>query len=116
MYSFITDLSEVVSGEDLFCASLQDDKFDYSGRTLHVPVGTAEAYQAEERWCPFFGQIVEDLMTGDVNCDLEVNIADINAAIDQILSGDYTATGDVNGDGEVNIADVNAVIDVILGN
>ena len=52
---------------------------------------------------------------GDVNGDLEVNIADVNAVIDIILtdSGNLTA-GDVNGDHEVNIADVNTVISIIL--
>ena len=48
----------------------------------------------------------------DVNGDGEVNIADVNAVIDIILSGGQG--GDVNGDGEVNIADVNAIIDYIL--
>ena len=51
---------------------------------------------------------------GDVNGDGEVNIADVNALIDMILSGLTTPAGDVNRDGEVNIADVNAVIDMIL--
>ena len=51
---------------------------------------------------------------GDVNGDGEVNIADVNAIIDMILSGSMDAKGDVNGDGEVNIADVNAIIDSIL--
>ena len=53
-------------------------------------------------------------LKGDVNGDGEVNIADINAIIDMILSGRSDATGDVNGAGEVNIADINAVIDLIL--
>ena len=60
-------------------------------------------------------EFVEDVLPGDVNGDSEVNIADVNALIDVILSGrtdDMTA--DVNGDGEVNIADVNALIDIIL--
>ena len=51
---------------------------------------------------------------GDVNGDGEVNIADVNAAIDMILKGNSSASADVNGDGEVNIADVNALIDIIL--
>ena len=51
---------------------------------------------------------------GDVNGDGEVNIADVNAIIDMILTGNTQPNGDVNGDGEVNIADVNAVIDIIL--
>ncbi len=51
---------------------------------------------------------------GDVNGDGEVNIADINAVIDMILSGRFNEKGDVNGDDEVNIADINAIIDKIL--
>ncbi len=53
--------------------------------------------------------------TGDVNSDGEVNISDVNALIDMILSEDSDAAGDVNGDGEINISDVNALIDIILG-
>ena len=49
-----------------------------------------------------------------MNDDGEVNIADINALIDLILSGTSTEFADVNKDGEVNIADINAVIDIIL--
>ena len=53
-------------------------------------------------------------IVGDVNGDDEVNIADINAVIDMILSGNPRENGDVNGDGEVNIADINSIIDKIL--
>ena len=54
-------------------------------------------------------------VTGDVNGDGEVNIADVSAIIDIIISGmSGNEQSDVNGDGEVNIADVNAVIDIIL--
>ena len=53
--------------------------------------------------------------TGDVNSDGEVNISDVNALIDMILSEDSDTAGDVNGDGEINISDVNALIDIILG-
>jgi len=55
-----------------------------------------------------------DFDRADVNRDGEVNIADINALIDLILSGSTDEVGDVNADGEVNIADVNAVINKIL--
>ena len=51
---------------------------------------------------------------GDVNGDGEVNIADVNAVIDSILSQSGNKSADVNGDGEINIADVNAVINYIL--
>ena len=54
-------------------------------------------------------------LNGDVNCDNEVNIADVNAVIDAILDdGTYSAAADVNHDGEITIADVNSVIDLIL--
>ena len=54
-------------------------------------------------------------ITGDVNTDGEVNIADVNAVIKMILLDTApTASGDVNGDGEVNVADINAVISIIL--
>ena len=52
---------------------------------------------------------------GDVNGDSEINIADINAIIDVILTGaTINANADVNHDGEINIADINAIIDLIL--
>ena len=52
--------------------------------------------------------------TGDVNADQEVNIADVNAAIDAVLGGYDTSAADVNSDGEVTIADINTLIDIIL--
>ena len=56
-----------------------------------------------------------DGVAGDVNGDGEVNIADVNAVINIILSGvNDNPLADVNGDGEVNIADVNAIITIIL--
>ena len=57
-----------------------------------------------------------DAGIGDVNGDGEVNIADVNALIDLILSGVpiTDSRADVNGDGEMNIADINALIDLIL--
>lgn len=54
------------------------------------------------------------VVKGDVNNDSEVNIADVNALIDMILSGNVELVGDVDEDGEVGISDVNAVIDIIL--
>ncbi len=64
---------------------------------------------------PFNGYAQQTLY-GDVNGDLEVNIADINSVIGVILDGTgYTAAADVNSDGEINIADINVIIDIILG-
>ena len=111
MYCYIADPLRVSSGFGQFYL----DGGDYSGRTLHVLRGTASLYRTNGNWYPYFGQIVEDIFRGDVNRDLEVNIADVNAAIDIILGGNGSNTAaDVNGDGEINIADVNALIDIIL--
>ena len=92
---------------------------DASERTLHVLPGTTEAYYNDWYW--YFDQVIEDLipepepLPGDVNGDREVNIADVNAVINIILSGnDDNTAADVNGDGEINIADVNAIINIIL--
>ena len=113
VYSYITDLSKVTSENQLFAVN---DNYDYSGRTLHVLQGTVDDYQADENWYPYFGRIVEDIIMGDVNRDLEVNIADVNAVIGIILGGNGGIdAADVNGDDEINIADINAVINIILG-
>ena len=59
----------------------------------------------------------DPVVKGDVNGDGEVNIVDVNAIIDVILTGDATDKGfnaDVNADGEVNIADISALIEIIL--
>ena len=54
-------------------------------------------------------------LNGDVNCDDELNIADVNAVIDIILNGGtYSDAADVNHDGEISIADVNTLIHLIL--
>ena len=54
---------------------------------------------------------------GDVNHDGTVNISDVTALIDYILSSNEDACvicADVNADGVVNISDVTALIDMIL--
>lgn len=53
-------------------------------------------------------------LTGDVNGDGEVTVADINVIIDQILASRYMDNADVNHDGEVTVADINVVINIIL--
>ena len=95
------------------------DEVDYTfndGGTYYVryrvtnEAGTCEAY-GETYVFTVFGRL-----QGDVNNDDEVNIADVNATVDIILSGNGDFhSADVNGDGEVTIADINAIIDIILG-
>ena len=115
MYSYIANPTAVQMSSYAF----YDMSADYSGRTLHVLQGTGDIYRADAHWYPYFGRIVDDLipetLRGDVNGDRGVNIADVNAIINIILSGNgNNAAADVNGDGAINIADVNAIIDIIL--
>ncbi|MBQ0069579.1 MAG: hypothetical protein KBT09_07490, partial [Bacteroidales bacterium] len=51
---------------------------------------------------------------GDVNGDGTVDIADVNAAINLILTTSFDANADVNNDNTVDIADINAIINIIL--
>ena len=115
VYSYIVDPSAISMGNSVF----YEDSVDYSTRTLHVPQGALDAYQADAHWYPYYGQIVEmgsgTGLLGDVNGDGYVDIADINAVMDIILGiNGYTAAADVNGDGEITIADVNAIIDLTI--
>lgn len=56
------------------------------------------------------------VVTGDVNGDGIVDIADVNVLIDMILGlQEKAAIADVNGDGNVDVADMNSVINIILG-
>jgi len=86
----------------------------YNTATLFVPYEAINLYKSSNGWKNFKNIVCIETSLGDVNLDGEVNIADVNAIIDMILSGSSSSSGDVNGDGEVNIADVNAVIDKIL--
>ncbi len=57
---------------------------------------------------------------GDVNCDWEVTLADVNNLMDAIITDKpfhpfYTYAYDINSDKEVNIADLNMLIGAILG-
>jgi len=115
VYSYITDpLSVDIIGDAIFTIP----SGNYSGRTLHVPYGTVNAYQVNEHWFPYFEQIVEMdpemELIGDVNFDGQIDIADINAIIDIMITW-YAPEADVNRDGEVTIADINAIVDIIMG-
>lgn len=92
----------------------------YANAVLLVPSLSLKAYRSADLW-PLFTTI-KGLDTscgpGDVNADGELNVADINALIALLLSGDAapTTAADVDSDGEVTIADVNALIDLVLRN
>ena len=91
----------------------------YANATLMVPSPSLEAYRSTEFWQLFStieGYSISSGL-GDVNADGEINIADVNALVDLLMTGDGIpgAENDLNGDGEITIADVNMLIDLILG-
>lgn len=115
VYCYIEDLSTLSMGVSVFHRS---SLYNYNTRTLHVPEGTAAAYQADNKWGSFFGTIVEMVHSGDVNGDNDVSIQDITALIDYLLGAGSTSFNsyhaDVNGDGVITITDVTALIDQLL--
>ena len=82
--------------------------------TLRVPIDAVDTYKADSWWRMFPNIVGIDPSLGDVNLDGEVNIADVNAIVDNILANSDDYMSDVNRDGEVNIADINTLIDKIL--
>ena len=63
---------------------------------------------------------VENFIMGDVNLDGEVNIIDIVALVNQILSSetpdeDFLNAGDMNEDGMLNVIDIVELVNQILG-
>lgn len=83
---------------------------------LSVPISSYRSYKDADQWREFM--IKNAGVLGDVNADGEVNLADINALIDIILTGrgseDTMARADVNADGEINVADINFLINLIM--
>lgn len=89
--------------------------------TLHnskvfVPARCQINYIQQPLWKEFYFIIQNETISGDVNCDSEINVADINSIIDRILSdyNEFDYNADVNNDGEINIADINSIIQIIL--
>ena len=116
-------LSRLIMHPELPPLTASEDCFDgaiYDKATVYVAdEWIMEDYRWADVWILFSNfDLMENLpgggMPGDVNGDGEISIADINALIDAILTGEESSSFDVNGDGEVNIADINAVIDLIL--
>ena len=92
------------------------DRSIYVSATLSVPADAVSRYYAANGWKKF--KVIENLdgtLRGDINDDHIVNISDVNAVIDRILtSAGVTASADVNHDGAINISDINTIIGIIL--
>ncbi len=79
---------------------------------LTVPIGTLEAYRAQEPWSAFIN--IDQTSNGDLNGDGNVNTGDVSTLYRAILSNDNDAIYDINGDGNVNIGDISAIYSLIL--
>ena len=92
--------------------------YDATNVTVTNAEGTTTIALAEVQDMYFSNEAGVSVILGDVNMDGDVNIADVTALIDYLLSGNASAidltAADVNGDQEVNIADVTVLIDRLL--
>lgn len=86
----------------------------------HV-IGIGLAYEESSNygwyWTTDFGGVQTDpeYNSGDVNNDGQINIHDIQACVNQILSlQDWGDAADANGDSSVNLLDVQFIVDIIL--
>lgn len=103
------------------------------GKTYYAVVYTPYfTYATETNWMWFLDDPVPftigdwvtppdpQFIPGDVNNDGQVNISDVTAIIDYMLSQDASTinfdAADLNEDGEVNISDVTLLIDMMISN
>ena len=88
---------------------------DCYGATLYVPKEAVNTYKTANHWKNFTNIVGIDGGPGDVNGDLEININDVTALINILLSGETALqTADCDQDGSINIGDVTALIDYLL--
>lgn len=89
VYSHIESPSLVTVGDYAFMSGVYGVSNE---RILHVPLGSAAAYQASPDWEPYFGKMIEfeqiTVHKGDVNDDGSIDIADVSALIDMLLFGE----------------------------
>ena len=74
VYSYISDPSAITMGSYVFYQSPNI----YDTRTLHVPIGSVAAYQADTNWSQFFGSIIEMAPVLAESIKLNVTTAGLN--------------------------------------
>ena len=93
-------------------------QISHSSSTLVVEwFADGPGYQGggDESWAIENVRIALSILLGDVNCDGEVNLLDVDPFIDAISSGEYNAKADINQDGVVNLLDVDPFIAILSG-
>jgi len=92
VYCYIKDLSTISMSDYSFSFYGPDNMNSgyYSNRTLHVPAGTLEAYQADTRWSQYFGNIVEMEPEVILASSIELNVT--TAGLNEGATLQLTAT------------------------
>ena len=105
--------------------SVTEDFFSNYNAILRVPYGSHDAYCAASPWNLLAGIVSEDVIepsiSGDVNNDGAINVSDVTALINIVMSSagnssvaSSNAAQDVNGDGAINVSDVTALINMLM--
>ncbi len=125
--------TQIVGGSKFYCYTYTITGKDYymnfvfnqggstagNNQTVDVPgVNKTSFFEVMTQTSKYEVEDVTDIYLPYLQYDLvedgEVNIADVNALIEIILSGSDNPKGDVNKDGEINIVDLNGIINYIL--
>ena len=113
-------------GDMAFCAGtypawLADDSdHDFNGvdgrLTMNFDIPCVGIIEAREVVAEFIEVGGGDCGTGDMNADGGLNVLDVVALVNQVLSGGSDdCTGDMNADGGLNVLDVVALVNTVLG-
>ncbi len=113
-------------GDAAFCAGtypqwLADDSdHDFNGvdgrLTMNFDIPCVGIIEAREVVAEFIEVGGGDCGTGDMNADGGLNVLDVVALVNMVLSGGSDdCTGDMNNDGGLNVLDVVALVNLVLG-
>lgn len=110
----LDDFTATIEGASAVLTKSMEQNADGSYR-IAISVVAGDLQQAT---CYVINVTAPQGLKGDVNNDSHVNISDVTALIDYILSSDSEinqSNADTNSDGSINISDVTNLIDMILG-
>lgn len=78
-----------------------------------MPEGSIESYKAKGPWKNFGTIVAIAEITGDINSDAKVDIADAVTVLNIMAAGDYSEAADVNGDDKIDIADFVTILNIM---
>lgn len=94
------DTSVLEPGEYLVCLPGQYGSY-YPDEICSTPGGIKLIVEGDEQ-----------VVSGDMNGDGKIDVADVNMLINTYRSKEYVAIGDMDNDGDIDVADVNELINV----